>query len=196
MLNEFQSAILFQGVGYFVATLLGVFILNFLSSGFILTMLKVKASRGKKLLVRIRTPLNDYFKVGEVLEGNVIYKNRKGDKITMKLPKYTNAIFRSWNMNCIDVDEEKNAIVCVDFNPITGYDAQRFDQLLTRALMKPQAMNKFQKIIVILIIFGVIVAFVGDVLSYQAIAACKVAVNNTGVGAVAGGNIPAVVAGA
>ena len=55
-------------------------------------------------------------------------------------------IYRSIGVNCIEVDDIKNAVVKKDFSTAEGYDAHKFDNLLVRALYKPAVNENMQKI--------------------------------------------------
>lgn len=193
MFNPVQNAIFAQALGYLGAMIAGYIIVNFLSNGFLGTFLKVKASRGKFILVRIRTPLNDFFKSGMVIDGSLTFKGRDKTVKTLALPKNKTVIFRSMNVNCIDVDENKNCIICVDWSAVSGYDASKFDSLLTRALMQPSDMDKMTKILIILVIAAILVGGFSAFFSYNTLETVKaIAATTAGIAGnvITGGNIP------
>ena len=187
-LNPLQNAILAQAIGYFTAMVMGYIVVNFLSNGFLGTFLRVKASRGKFVLVRIRSALTDFFKTGEIIDNNLIYKGRDKEVKTLALPEDKPVIFRSMNVNAIDVDEAKNAIIAVDWSAITGFDAVKFDNLLTRALMQPEQQDKLLKIILILILVIAGIAIASAFFSYNTLSIVE-SLNVTTANVISGGNI-------
>lgn len=128
--------------------------------GFFWKYAKVRTSFGKYLMVKIRTPLRDYFAVGQVVEGFLVYKLRK-DTIRYSINSYDKVFYRCLAVTWVDVDEEKHGLVKVDFSTVTGFDAPKFESLNTRALMKPAERSLKEKIIIILLVLilvGVLVA--------------------------------------
>jgi hypothetical protein len=144
---------------YLLVFLLGFFLLNFLTRGFILKFILVKASKGKKVLVAVYSRSHIYHKTGKFEEGTLIYKDlAKKTKRIPNVPKDSVYIFMG--VSCVDVDDEKNATIDrINFKAIEGYDAVKVDSLITRALMLPHIEDKKEFIIIlvllILILFGV-----------------------------------------
>jgi len=134
--------------------LLGIFfgLTNFFTNGFITTFLRIKASRGKKVLVKIRGRVHDYFKIGESKDGFLIYRDLKKQTRTISLPN--SSIYRCLNVYWVDVDEEKNAVVDHDFNIVSGFDAVKWNYYLEQALNKPNMNNDNTILIVVLILAG------------------------------------------
>jgi hypothetical protein len=126
--------------------------------------LRVKLSMGKLILVKIRTPLRDYYKVGYVSENNVIYKTKDTDgrkeDIRITIPKDSLVFYKSIGVTWVDVDEEKNAILTVKYNPVSGFDAIKWNNLYIRALTRPSIGDQKEKIIILLLVL-VIVAILG-----------------------------------
>jgi len=146
--NVLYESLLYTA-SYAMVILFGFLLMNFLSNGFLFTFLVVKASRGRKLMVKVRTPLEDYYKAGRILDNDLVFKDREKINRRITLPKEMPAIYRSMNLNFVDVDEETNTIVTKDYSIVSGHDAVKTDHLLTRALNQPVVDDKFQKIILI-----------------------------------------------
>lgn len=153
----------------YIASYLGVFLLllffiQILTNGFLFLFLKVKSSRGKKVLVQVQGKLQHYFVAGKT-EGNwLIYRDeeakRDGRKTFKRLNIVGNPFYRSLNVNCINVDEEKNCIIYpVDLKAIPGYDAIKWSNFLLRAQMKLKLHE--DPIILFIILIASILAVIG-----------------------------------
>lgn len=62
----------------------------------------------------------------------------------------------------MDVDEETNEIITPTGKKVDTYDAEKYEQLITRALYKPALMDKNEKIMLLMIavcILGIIIIF-------------------------------------
>lgn len=139
-------------LSYTLVLLIGFFVINFLSNGFFWTFIRVKASRGKKPLVMVHGILDKYYKIGE-FEGNILkWKDKEKNKRSLQVQK--NDVYRSIGVNCVEVDDEKNAVITKDFDAVPGFDAVKFDNLLVRALYKPSidVPQKIEKVLIIIII--------------------------------------------
>lgn len=134
--------------------------------GFFTPFLKVKASAGRLVLVRVRSQLRDYFKSGEVIDGTLKFKSANGHSRTLNIPDYP-VFYKAYNVTCIDVDEKKNAIFMLDAKAISGYDAEKYDDLILRALLKPALNNKKLIIIIALLALLIVLAFAIIGLQFQ-----------------------------
>lgn len=135
--------------------------------GFFMPYIKVKASAGKRVLVKIRTILRDYYAVGEIIDGSLKFKSANKNSRTLILPTDKPTIYKSFNVNCIDVDEEKNCIYTLDAKGVSGYDAEKYDDLILRALLKPALHSQMLKIIVVLIVLIIIGIIAVGAMQYQ-----------------------------
>jgi hypothetical protein len=128
---------------------------------------KVKASRGKKILVRVRNPVQDYFRAGEVIENHLIFKDREKD--TRRIPMEYGVVSRAATIFWCEVDDEKNCFFKrEDAKAVQTYDAKKTDSLLVRALYKPALEDNFTKAILLLVIVGLLFTIVVGVLVYRA----------------------------
>lgn len=142
-------------------------LINFVLGGLLAPFMKVKMSRGKKLLVRVLHPVQSYFVVGQLDEGFLIFKDRqKNDRRIM----YTGGcIDRAVGVYWIAVDDEKNCLVSrLDGEGINGFDAVKYDELYKRALYKPNVMNELLlKIALIMIGVALIVLVAVAIFSFK-----------------------------
>lgn len=133
-------------------------LINFLSNGFFTVFIRVKASRGKKFLVGVYALTDKYYKIG-FPDGTLLkYKDRNKNKRSVEVKDRSN-VYKGMGVNCIDVDEETNAVNSPDFSKVSGYDAVKFDNLLTRALYAPKIDDlKKQGLIIlgVLVVLGVL----------------------------------------
>ena len=150
-------------VGIFVLT---VIILSLLLRGFLWKYIAVKMSRGAKFLVKIRTPLRDYFEVGWMKDG-VIEHKQYGKKIEVSIPESFNPFYRCLGVNWVDKDEETNGFVKPDFSAILGYDANKLENLHERALTQPQLNSTNEKLIFVLLIVAIIASVAAAYLAFK-----------------------------
>jgi len=148
---------------YAIVMCLSISIAGILLKGFFWKYVKVRLSFGKYILVKVRSALRDYYGVGRVEDGFLVYKRRKND-IRILITK--NIFYRSLGVTWVDVDEEINAACTVDYSAVTGYDAEKYDDLLTRALMKPAIKSNFEKIVILVLLGTLILCGAAAYLSY------------------------------
>jgi len=153
-----------QAGAYGIVLLMAIGIVAALLKGFFWKYVRVRLSFGRLVMIKVRSKLRDYFTVGWVEEGFLIHKN--GGKEHRLSLKDKNAVYRSLAVNWIDVDEEKNSVCNVDYDPVAGFDAKKYNDLYIRALMQPEiGFGKEKIIIAMLVVIGVAV-LVGVYLTY------------------------------
>lgn len=175
---------LFIVFGWFAFQMLVSGIINWLSRGFFTKWLSVRLSQGKKYLVRVWTLNGMYYRAGKVDGAILIYKDRTKNKRALMITG--DSVYRSYGVDCIEVDEEKNAVRVVTrkgieelakqepikvsggFASIEGFDAVQFDNLLVRAVQLARLMDPKIKIILILVLLVGLLALAGVYFSYQA----------------------------
>ena len=146
-------------ISYTTIIFVSLFLFNFLSSGFLMAFIKTKAGRGKRSLLFVEGRSGNYFKVGDIKEDELYYKNREGVKKILTIKE--GQVRRIMNIPFMQIDDVKNAIQNPDFTTASGHDAANVDNLLTRALMAPSTMlEKFVKIILIITIVLVLLSIV------------------------------------
>lgn len=155
-----------QTIYYLIVMLLGIIIIGFLQKGFLFNYLRVRLSFGKFVLVKVRAINRDFFAVGKIKEGFLIYKVNKEDK-RIQLND-NNCFYKCIGITFIDVSDEKNA-VCLhnNYSSQDGFDAVKFQNLYLRALYKPTLLNNNKEKIIFLLIFGAcILALIGAYYGY------------------------------
>lgn len=144
-----------------------VFIINRAMSGFIMTWFKVRQNRDFRLLVKVSTSIGNYFRVGDVSEGWVIYQpagKKKDEKKRISLSQ--GCVYRAYNVLCVDVDDEKNCVFTKDMKAVAGYDAEKNNSLHLRALYKPMLMDDKTKIILLILIVVLLAVIISIYLGY------------------------------
>jgi len=127
--------------------------------GWLVPYVKVKASRGSKVLVKVRNPLVDYYIIG-VPEGKLVNMRLRG-KRDVKLSIPDTAYYRMLGVVCVDVDEESGAVVTRDYNIVSSYDPVTNNNLHVRALTAPKDKDKENMIVlIILVLMFLVVLFV------------------------------------
>ena len=161
---------LFIQVGCYAGLMIfTIFGMATLFRGFFWKYIKVRTSFGKNVLVKIRTPLRDFYAVGWVEENFLCYKFQDFI-IRIAINTQDKIFYRSMAINWIDVDEEKNAVCKVDYSAVAGFDAKKHSDLLTRALMRPTISSGKEKIILVCVILTLILAGAAAYLSYNSYA--------------------------
>lgn len=153
--------------------LLLFFIMQWLTHGFVLKFMRVKGSREKNIMVKMRSKLGDYLIIGRLHEREVIFKKRGSkQKSTLNIPlkedgSLESVFYRFLGIVWCDVDEEKNAFSTLDFKGVQGFDDERQEGLIQRALYKPSPHGRNEIILIVLLVIVIVVAIVGCVMSYQ-----------------------------
>jgi len=165
-MNEAFKTVLYQALGYSVAMIMGIGILSFLQRGFLFKFLTVKASLGKKVLIRIRQVTTWDYKVGHWDEQDLIFGSKKDKKrINNITPEH---LYRSLGVNWIDLDGKEWCILPPkDIQGVTGFDPEKQESLVTRALYKPPIEDMQQKIILFLVIGAIIAAAASAYFGYN-----------------------------
>lgn len=155
-------------LSYTAVMLISWGIIAWFQRGFFFAWLKVKTSAGRKVLVKIRGMVRDYYKAGEIIEGFLIYKIQ-GSKDKRRIVIAEDCLYRTFQVVCVDVDETKNAVMKRDYSAVTGHDAEKQSDYIERALKKPVLFNieQYLKIIMIVCIIIGIIALLSVFLQYQ-----------------------------
>lgn len=175
---------LFIIFGWFCFQLLIIAILNWLSRGFFTKWLSVRMSQGNKWLIRVWTINGTYYRAGKVDGVLLTYKDRAKNKRALMVRE--GCAYKSFGVDVIEVDEEKNAVRVVmrdgieelakqepikvngGFAAVEGFDAVQFDNLLVRAIQLSRLMDPKIKLILILVVIVGFLAIVGAYFGYQA----------------------------
>ena len=158
-----SDAIYFM-ISYAGILLIGFGLIQWLSNGFFTKFLRVKASRGKLVLVNVRSKLLHYFVSGKVEGSFLVYDDRESkankqkEKKRIVLPD--GAFYRAIGVSCVNVDEEKNSVIMPGGEGVVGYDAIKFSNLYTRALFKPSVSpeDKTKLLIIVVLILCLLLA--------------------------------------
>ena len=154
------------------ASYLGVFVLtvvaiNWLLGGLFKPYLKVRGSRGKLVLIKVKNIVSDYFVAGKIEERVLIFKDRNKNVRRVPLIKDVNPLYRSMAVTCIDIDDEKNCFILYSGAGITGFDAVKYNDLYLRALYKPALVDKKELIILLLCALILIFCIVNVAMTFQ-----------------------------
>ena len=131
------------------------FLLNFLTKGFIWTYLVVKASQGRKVLVRIHSAVEIYHKAGSWSDGFLFYKTKGKEKKQLPITnvEFRQAIFQQMGVPLIEVDESGNKILLKDLQVASfQVDSGELETILLRIKNRPQLASTNEKIILIMLV--------------------------------------------
>ena len=126
------------------------FSLNFLTKGFLLVYLRVKASQGKRILARINTASDIYYKPGKFADGHFIYKDRsKTEKsIPIASVEFHDFVRHTMGVPVVEINEEGEKLVNKDFEivKLVNVDPARQNSLILRIKNLPKKNSQQEQI--------------------------------------------------
>jgi hypothetical protein len=153
---------------YIAIIVIGYVFLNWLSASFLAKFIKIKAGRGRYVMVKVHSKFRTYVVKGWLEGQDLLYndaesianKQKTHKRLTIPGTQKDGEDFRSYfyrfaGVWACDVDESTNNIIKRDGSILQGYDAIRWNNIYIRALMKPAAEEK--KSIILFVIAGVCV---------------------------------------
>ena len=159
-----MNPIFIQTISYGIVLLIAIAALSMIQRGFFWKYIRVRLSFGKYLLVKVRSVNRDYFRVGRIDDGMLLFKGQKDDK---RLFIQNTAIYKSMAVSWVDVDEITNGVREHDFSAVSGFDAEKYNSLYVRALYRPSVMDKKEALIILLIIVAIIAAVASAYLTFR-----------------------------
>lgn len=141
---------------YCTIIFLAFFVMNFLTSGFIIQFMKAKAGRGKKALIKLKTVSGYVWITGVFSEDELYYTNK--NKIQKILTVQPQQVQRLMNVPYLTIDDLTNSILNEDFTTASGHDASNVDNLLNRILMAPS--TKLEKFVTFILIIVIVIALI------------------------------------
>ena len=153
---------------YFIISYIGIvgvlyFALHWLSGGWITAWLKVKASRGKKVLVIAHGITDTYFRIGQ-FEGQAFkFKDRDGKgKILTNVA--SSDIIHFTGVSALTLDPISGTIINKGDNK-PGNIPEEVDGFYNRIIQAPTLDDKFRKIVIGLLAAILIAAIIGVAIS-------------------------------
>lgn len=153
---SFLSEVLMTVASYVGVFILTIIAINWLLGGLFKPYIRVRGSRGKLVLIKVKNIVADYFVTGKVEERMLVFKDRKKEIRRIVLPLDRSGIYRSMAVSCVDVDDEKNAVITYSNELVPGFDAVKFNDLYTRAMYKPTLIDNKTMIIIVLLVIAII----------------------------------------
>ena len=155
-----MNQIVWTMISFVVISLIVFAFWAWLLRGWLVPYLKVKASRGGKLLVKIRGNLEDYYKVG-LHDSDGLLNVKFKDKKTYKLDISKSAYYRTLGIVAVDIDEKSKMSIDRDYKINSTFNHELFQDILCQALENPKGMRRNEMIImVVLILMFLVVLFV------------------------------------
>lgn len=141
--------VLVQMFWYFIVFVLSWIVIGLFLRGFFFSYMRVRLSFGRKILVKVRALPSDYFRVGSIDNNFLSFKDKRnleGKNVTQMYVIKPEDIYRWLAVSCVDVDPKVGAVLKYDYSAVTGYDSDKFSDLLVRALYKP-SLNEQEKLL-------------------------------------------------
>ncbi len=165
MENTFTEALYIIG-GYLLLFFSMIFSLNWLSKGFMWQWLRVRMSRGAKILVCIHGAQDVYYKSGVFNESNLETKNRKKEK-TLYVGIKPGFVYNTLGVQAIDIDEVNKCVWNREGASVQGNDPVEADILYRRCLKKPAEANLLIRVLIITLIVLVLALVIMGFMGYQ-----------------------------
>ena len=143
-----QDFVYFVISGFVIMTI-PILLIAWFQAGFFMKWLKVRASRGKLTLVKVRGKLMDYWEWGQIRGTFLIYGVGEHKK---RMVIDDGVVYRCLGVTVVDTDETNNATCKVDYTAVTGFDASKFEDLYVRALFRPILDANPNSILIILLV--------------------------------------------
>lgn len=135
----FPAEFFYFVISGFVLILLAVFAINFVMGGFLFTFLKVKASRGKKVMVELTSPITTFYCAAMITQGMLLFKDNMGKNRRVRMAK--GGVRRGMTILWCSVDDETNAVILPSGDYVQTHDAVKTDNLLVQALTTPKGLQ-------------------------------------------------------
>jgi hypothetical protein len=141
--------------------------INFYLKGFLFKYASVRISNGRKILLQIHTKTGYYYVAAKLSNATLQYKDRE-----KKQRSYTNipqdAVSNVLGIRTMTIDEDAGSIYLPGQNKdVNGNDAERFDDMLLTAYMKPARGDKMMTILLILVIAAIIASIIAAYFGYK-----------------------------
>ena len=146
-----DSATYYMIGSYLLTFIAGIVLIAYYQGNFFINWFRVKTSKDKKVLVRVLTMTDDYFRVGQIDEGILVFKDRLKETRRNTIGK--KGIYRSMMVNCIDIDDVNNTYFDREsWKLVNGFDGKKYDALYERILMRPSKKDMLLLIICIIVV--------------------------------------------
>lgn len=170
-----MNAVLSTMLIYLGMIVFGAFVMNFATLGLPLKVLNVRAGMGRKVIVFVHSLTGVYYRTG-FFDGTELVVRCRGDKRSERRRidiKNGAPIFRSWGVQCVEIDESTNAFISKDFSAVQGHDAIKVDHIIKRALLAPKIADKKELVIIILLVIVILGVLYSAYQSHAAVAILK-----------------------
>lgn len=143
----------------------GMLLINWLMNGFFFKFLKVKASRGRKIMVNVHTKIGNPIPTIGWIEGKVLRfhtpESRANDKKNpLRIPiNDKNVFYRQYGIIFCNYDEATPCLMLPSLEGVKTWDPIKWNELYQRALNKPSP-EPNKNIILIIILLGVLLCLV------------------------------------
>jgi len=171
-----NTEIIYFMISYLIVIFGIMFFFNWWSNGFFFSIIKTKASRGKKVLVINKSPLEFYSSKGWIegkrfkwydRETKAKEKNRLSKALDIN-DREPSPFFRLFGVTCVMIDEATNSFI----NPRTmvnsgGIDSMNQENLIMWALQKPSEVQNLTIFLIINLVVGVLILFMVGYLVFK-----------------------------
>lgn len=162
-----QTEFIYFVISGFLLMLLPVaFLAAFWFRGFLFPYLKVKASGGRKALIRAWNMTHWDFIPAQIIDGFVVFKVGKDNR---RISVEDNQFYLMLRVHFLDIDLATNNVITRFGELKSGHDAEKTDSLLVRALMKPVPKNILLVVVLFIAILALIAAAVAAGEGFQLI---------------------------
>jgi hypothetical protein len=145
--------ILVQMISYFVVLILSIIVISLFQRGFFWKWLRARSSGGRLLLIKIKGVVKPIYKTGWIEENDLCFKMKWNDKIPKRIHNIKREyIYKDLGVSFVEIDDNLNCFLTPDLKGVTGFDAEKMNSLLLRALYRPSLLDPKDQIILIVVI--------------------------------------------
>jgi len=150
------------GVGMIVMSLL---IYNFLSKGYLITLLRVKGSRGKFMLARAIDLKGIYYSIVKFPhDQNMAEYKSRGGLLINNINLHREDVYPEMGVQCFTYDEVNKKIVKLNGDSHDGHDTSIVDSIIKRIRQRPLMQ---QNILLFLLVLAILTFIVVCVCAYM-----------------------------
>jgi hypothetical protein len=161
-LNE----IIAVAISYFVVLCLAIGIIGYNLQGFFITYFRVKFSRGKKIVVKVRDMIRPKYIVGHIEGEELLFKYHKDTK---RINIERDDIYTDLKVQFVEVDPTLDCVINFGkvIKGVPGFDADKHNSLYLRCLYRPTLLDSKTNWILGLLILSLLLTVVVIGLGYQ-----------------------------
>lgn len=165
-MTEIFQEFLIQAGAYLTVIIIAVGIFAVFFKGIFGSYVKVRASFGRLVLIKLKAINTDHFTWGKIDGDGFLVWGKKYQEKRVKILDSSD-FYSLLGVKCIDIDEETNWVIKPTGDKVDGFDAQKYENLYVRALYKPNIQEGMEKIMIGIAVLTIILIVVCIFMVYK-----------------------------